>query len=148
MSKNSVCFINLKGGVGKSTLSVAFVEYLALVKEQRVLLINSDPQCNSTAMMAHREEARKTKRGPNRKWPDVGENASVPTIWGLPEIMEIATNVRRVFYKPLIGNCRHSSLGFVESSLFSRDVSGIWPGLFVRERRAEWMQSAFSFGHK
>lgn len=59
MSKNSVCFINLKGGVGKSTLSVAFAEYLAFVKEQKVLLIDGDPQCNSTAMMVSPEEAQK-----------------------------------------------------------------------------------------
>lgn len=62
MSQNSVCFINLKGGVGKSTLSVAFAEYLAFVKEQKVLLIDGDPQCNSTAMMVGPEEAQRLDR--------------------------------------------------------------------------------------
>ncbi len=62
MSQNSVCFINLKGGVGKSTLSVAFAEYLAFVKSQKVLLIDGDPQCNSTAMMVGPEEAQKLDR--------------------------------------------------------------------------------------
>ncbi len=58
MHHRSVCFINLKGGVGKSTLSVAFAEYLAFVKGQKVLFIDGDPQCNSTAMLVVAREAR------------------------------------------------------------------------------------------
>jgi len=63
MSQNSVCFINLKGGVGKSTLSVAFAEYLAFVKSKKVLLIDGDPQCNSTAMLVGPEVAQRLDRG-------------------------------------------------------------------------------------
>jgi cellulose biosynthesis protein BcsQ len=37
----------------------AFAEYLAFVKEQKVLLIDGDPQCNSTAMMVSPEEAQR-----------------------------------------------------------------------------------------
>ncbi len=58
MHHRSVCFINLKGGVGKSTLSVAFAEYLAFVRGQKVLFIDGDPQCNSTAMLVGTREAR------------------------------------------------------------------------------------------
>jgi chromosome partitioning protein len=58
MHLRSVCFINLKGGVGKSTLSVAFAEYLAFVRGAKVLFIDGDPQCNSTAMLLGTREAR------------------------------------------------------------------------------------------
>lgn len=58
MHHRSVCFINLKGGVGKSTLSVAFAEYLAFVRGAKVLFIDGDPQCNSTAMLIGTREAR------------------------------------------------------------------------------------------
>jgi chromosome partitioning protein len=41
-------FINLKGGVGKTTTAVAVAEILALEARQRVLLIDLDPQTNAT----------------------------------------------------------------------------------------------------
>jgi chromosome partitioning protein len=58
MAPRNVCFINLKGGVGKSTLSVAFAEYLAFVKGKKVLFIDGDAQCNSTAMLLGTQAAR------------------------------------------------------------------------------------------
>lgn len=44
-------FINLKGGVGKSTVTVAVAEYLAVEHDKRVLLVDLDPQTNSTTML-------------------------------------------------------------------------------------------------
>ncbi|MDX2179772.1 MAG: ParA family protein [Bryobacteraceae bacterium] len=46
-----LAFINLKGGVGKTTLSVATSEILAVSHQKRVLLIDLDPQTNSTVML-------------------------------------------------------------------------------------------------
>ena len=43
--------INLKGGVGKSTTTVAMAEILAGEFKQRVLVIDLDPQTNATVMM-------------------------------------------------------------------------------------------------
>jgi chromosome partitioning protein len=62
MGGKSICFVNLKGGVGKSTLSVAFAEYLAFVKKQRLLFIDGDPQTNSTAMLVGFDQARTLDR--------------------------------------------------------------------------------------
>lgn len=62
MAGRSICFLNLKGGVGKSTLSTAFAEYLAFVRGEKVLFVDADPQCNSTTMLIGTEAARELDR--------------------------------------------------------------------------------------
>ena len=44
----SLVFFNNKGGVGKTTLTCNVVSYLTTHRQKRVLLIDSDPQCNAT----------------------------------------------------------------------------------------------------
>ncbi|OBU07746.1 ParA family protein [Morganella psychrotolerans] len=48
MSAPVVSFINMKGGVGKTTLCVGIAEFLANYKEKKILLIDVDPQLNAT----------------------------------------------------------------------------------------------------
>lgn len=48
MSAPVISFINMKGGVGKTTLCVGIGEYLANYLEKRVLIIDIDPQFNAT----------------------------------------------------------------------------------------------------
>lgn len=43
-----VSIINLKGGVGKTTLTVALAEFMVMEYELRVLVIDTDPQTNAT----------------------------------------------------------------------------------------------------
>ena len=50
--------INLKGGVGKTTLTVAVAEVLATLGK-RVLVVDLDPQTNSTLMLIGEEEWKK-----------------------------------------------------------------------------------------
>lgn len=44
----AISFVNMKGGVGKSTLAVNFAWCLALRHEVKVLVIDMDPQFNAT----------------------------------------------------------------------------------------------------
>ncbi|WP_027504825.1 ParA family protein [Rhodococcus sp. UNC23MFCrub1.1] len=47
----AIATINLKGGVGKSTMTAALAEFMAGHFAKRVLLIDLDPQTNLTTMM-------------------------------------------------------------------------------------------------
>lgn len=42
------CFANQKGGVGKTTVAVFLSQFFSFIKNQRVLIIDSDPQANTT----------------------------------------------------------------------------------------------------
>jgi chromosome partitioning protein len=53
-------FINLKGGVGKTTTAVAVAEFLAHEQRKHVLLIDLDPQTNATVIPATRVRYRKS----------------------------------------------------------------------------------------
>ena len=46
-----ISMINLKGGVGKTQLVVAMGEFLASIKNKKVLIIDLDPQTNATVML-------------------------------------------------------------------------------------------------
>lgn len=48
MAGKVISFINMKGGVGKTSLCVGIGEYLAKIKNQKILFIDLDPQFNTT----------------------------------------------------------------------------------------------------
>ena len=48
MSGKVVSFINMKGGVGKTTLCIGIGEYLSSFENKKILLIDMDPQFNTT----------------------------------------------------------------------------------------------------
>ena len=58
-----ISFINLKGGVGKTTTTVAVAEMLAGVFLKKVLVIDLDPQTNATLMLIGEE-----------KWEELNSN--------------------------------------------------------------------------
>lgn len=60
MSARVVAVVNMKGGVGKSTVVVALSEFLASEHKRKVLVIDLDPQANSSMVLA----------GPDR-WADL-----------------------------------------------------------------------------
>ncbi len=59
-----ISFINLKGGVGKTTTTVAIAEMLSGVFQRKVLVIDLDPQTNATLMLIGEE-----------KWEELNDNS-------------------------------------------------------------------------
>ena len=59
MSAKVISIINLKGGVGKSTLTMLLGEYLAFRHSRRVLLIDMDAQANLSYCMMHPDSVRR-----------------------------------------------------------------------------------------
>ncbi|EKO5125282.1 ParA family protein [Vibrio fluvialis] len=47
----SIVFFNNKGGVGKTTLLCNLAGYLAIHLDKKVLIVDADPQCNSTSYL-------------------------------------------------------------------------------------------------
>ena len=43
-----ISFVNMKGGVGKTTLAVNVADFLAKRHSKKVLLVDMDPQFNAT----------------------------------------------------------------------------------------------------
>lgn len=52
----SIVFFNNKGGVGKTTLLCNLAAYLSMEKKKKILVIDADPQCNSTTYMLPEEQ--------------------------------------------------------------------------------------------
>lgn len=53
-----ISFINMKGGVGKTTLTINIADYLAQKENKNVLIIDLDPQFNATQALLLKQEKR------------------------------------------------------------------------------------------
>ncbi|MEZ4853661.1 ParA family protein [Flavobacterium sp.] len=53
---HTICLINMKGGVGKTTLTVNLADFLSRREKNKVLLIDIDPQFNTTQCFFTGEE--------------------------------------------------------------------------------------------
>ena len=51
-----ISFINMKGGVGKTTLTINIANYLANKENKKILIIDLDPQFNATQALLLKQE--------------------------------------------------------------------------------------------
>ena len=116
----TISLINMKGGVGKTTLAVNLAWHLARIKRKKVLIVDLDPQFNASQYMmdfqtwdSHRgkkgtianillesEPRKKNKKSDKNKWyfrelhqvetPDYGESG----LWIIPSDLKLAKAVK------------------------------------------------------
>ncbi|MEZ2220513.1 ParA family protein [Rhizobium sp. RCC_161_2] len=102
----AVCVINLKGGVGKSTISALLSRYALLTRQKDILAVDLDPQANlSQALMGHNYNAFLTNRRPSiveifngYKPPSTGRSSPSPLspTDGIETVWQIGTNSLQV----------------------------------------------------
>ena len=63
----SVAMFNNKGGVGKTTLTCNLASFIAMNFNKRVLVVDCDPQCNSTQLIMGVEQSAELYISPNNK---------------------------------------------------------------------------------
>ena len=104
--------INLKGGVGKTQMTVALAEFLAMEHKKSVLLIDLDPQTNATvSLMDEKTWLDKDQKGETllQLFKDKLENKSVFNISKaiVKEVSNVADGINNLDLLP-------SSLGLIE----------------------------------
>jgi cellulose biosynthesis protein BcsQ len=62
-----ISFINMKGGVGKTTLTVNVAHALASVHSKKVLLVDADPQFNASTYLMTDDEYLKHTQDKSKK---------------------------------------------------------------------------------
>lgn len=126
---------NHKGGVGKTTLTVNIAGALASLGK-RVLLVDTDPQCNLTSYLVESEVI--------DKWLDSSESDEGVTIWSaLKPFMESTGELKRI--KP-IERLPNIFLvpGDIRLSEFEQDLDSIWTECLKRKPRGFQGASAIS----
>lgn len=139
----SLTFMNNKGGVGKTTLACNLAYDLATRKDQRVLVVDLDPQCNATQLLLEEDT-----------WTDIlgateAHNDRRSVLYSLSEIRRGDSSVRadvtpvhsdRFGVSVLAG---HPSLALVEDTL-----SSSWGQLMASDlggaRRTKWLAGLLS----
>lgn len=121
-----ITLLNEKGGVGKTTLAVHLAAWLALVG-RRVLVIDGDPQGNSTVSFGHNREPAfydlLVRRAP---WGNIIKGVS-PEIYDMPDM-------------PARGK-----LGLVASNTETRAITNQISNAFEIRQRLEEIRNHFDF---
>ena len=126
MAKRSVklAIFNHKGGVGKTTLTVNVAAALASLGK-RILLVDSDPQCNLTAYLVEENVVDDLL--------DNSDSADGKTVWSAVKPVSEATGDVR--FVPPLERPQNTFLlpGDIRLSEFEQELSTLWSDCFQRK---------------
>jgi cellulose biosynthesis protein BcsQ len=145
-SMKSICFFNNKGGVGKTTLVCNMGSFLASKFEKKALLLDLDPQCNSTQLVLGEDRCSSIFEDPT----DAGYQTMLATVLPLlegesevhPDKVEPLPPTSNRFGVALLPG--HPRIALVEDKL-GADWSNITGGDVGAFRRTNWFDAVVSF---
>lgn len=108
-----ISFVNMKGGVGKTTLAVNFADALSRRLKNRVLLVDLDPQFNATQSLYGGEEYLNLRKGGADTIYDVFANPA-PIISAVKGAQEIPSKKLQDIEPTAISGNLHVLLGNLE----------------------------------
>lgn len=119
----TIIFINNKGGVGKTATVTNVAHILAEKYKKRVLVIDLDPQMNTTTMFMELDFSMMFNRIISGETKNEGNGYSVEDLLLNPE-MDIHKAISKTAYENLDMIPAHLTLSFTESRMTS-DVAGL-----------------------
>ncbi|MBZ5681296.1 MAG: ParA family protein [Acidobacteriia bacterium] len=135
----SICFFNNKGGVGKTTLTCNVAAHFALELRKRVLLVDCDPQCNTSQLVLDEATTQKLyrqkeTRGKTGTILDAVRPLQVGDAAIDPNITPILASANRFGTDVLAGHPRLSIVEDTLSQAWSEAAGGNIGGL----RKSNW----------
>ena len=98
-----ISFINMKGGVGKTTLTINIANYLANKGNKKILIIDLDPQFNATQALLLKQEKNKLSNNINKQDEDEVEfKAEVSSAEQYKKLSKNGKTALQIFYKTVI----------------------------------------------
>jgi cellulose biosynthesis protein BcsQ len=133
----TVCFFNNKGGVGKTTLVTNIASCFATELKKRVLVIDLDPQCNTTQLLLDEQRQEELINNPN----------GIGTILEIIEPLRDGDSIINTNFTPLDSSSNAFKVSLIPGhpglSLFEDNLSRSWldmqSGLPSGLRQSLWL---------
>ncbi|HJG15562.1 ParA family protein [Ligilactobacillus salivarius] len=98
-----ISFINMKGGVGKTTLTINIANYLANKENKKILIIDLDPQFNATQALLLKQEKHKLSNNINKQDEDEVEfKAEVSSAKQYKKLSKNGKTAFQIFHRTVI----------------------------------------------
>lgn len=138
-----VTFFNNKGGVGKTTTIVNLASYLSIYKGKKILLVDLDPQSNSTQIIV-----------PEDQWRNFyGPECTKRTIYDYFRLMDAGEPVLKRYEIPITKDENNFKIDLIPGhpnlSIIDDLMSKSWTGAIGKDkgdlRRLNWLNQLKSF---